>query len=51
MKCHGLGRVYEVTELSMVPDPSLTIRERARLLDMGGSANPETMAIARLVVG
>jgi excinuclease ABC subunit A len=29
IKCHGLGRVYEVTEQSMVPDPSLTIRERA----------------------
>ncbi|RZK57742.1 MAG: excinuclease ABC subunit A, partial [Hymenobacter sp.] len=28
-RCHGLGRVYEVTEDSMVPDPSLTIRERA----------------------
>lgn len=27
--CHGLGRVYEATEESMVPDPSLTIRERA----------------------
>jgi excinuclease ABC subunit A len=27
--CHGLGRTYEVTEASMVPDPSLTIRERA----------------------
>ncbi|MEJ7603554.1 MAG: excinuclease ABC subunit UvrA [Kofleriaceae bacterium] len=27
--CHGLGRVYEVTERSMVPDGSLTIRERA----------------------
>jgi excinuclease ABC subunit A len=27
--CHGLGRVYEATEASMVPDPSLTIRERA----------------------
>ncbi|MBX0289087.1 excinuclease ABC subunit UvrA [Hymenobacter sp. HSC-4F20] len=27
--CHGLGRTYEVTEQSMVPDPSLTIRERA----------------------
>ena len=27
--CHGLGRVYEVTEQSMVPDDSLTIRERA----------------------
>jgi excinuclease ABC subunit A len=27
--CHGLGRVYEVTERSLVPDPSLTIRERA----------------------
>lgn len=28
-KCHGLGKVYEVTEQSMVPDDSLTIRERA----------------------
>ena len=28
-KCHGLGRIYEVTERSMVPDPSLSIRERA----------------------
>ena len=28
-KCHGLGRIYEVTEHSMVPDDSLTIRERA----------------------
>src|SRR5947209_14237880 len=28
-KCHGLGRVYEVTERSMVPDDSLTIRRRA----------------------
>ena len=28
-RCHGLGRVYEVTERSMVPDDSLTIRERA----------------------
>lgn len=28
-ECHGLGRVYEVTEKSMVPDDSLTIRERA----------------------
>lgn len=27
--CHGLGRVYEVTEATMVPDPSLSIRERA----------------------
>ena len=27
--CHGQGRVYRVTEASMVPDPSLTIRERA----------------------
>ncbi|WP_426491017.1 excinuclease ABC subunit UvrA [Hymenobacter sp. 102] len=27
--CHGLGRIYEVTEQSMVPDPTLTIRERA----------------------
>lgn len=28
-KCHGLGRVYEATEKSMVPDDTLTIRERA----------------------
>lgn len=28
-ECHGLGRVYEITEKSMVPDDSLTIRERA----------------------
>lgn len=27
--CHGLGRVYEVTEATMVPDPTLSIRERA----------------------
>lgn len=28
-QCHGLGRLYDATEASMVPDPSLTIRERA----------------------
>ena len=28
-RCHGLGRIQEVTEASMVPDPSKTIRERA----------------------
>ncbi|MDB4974853.1 MAG: uvrA, partial [Myxococcaceae bacterium] len=27
--CHGLGRVYDVSEASLVPDPALTIRERA----------------------
>ncbi|MCJ8164169.1 excinuclease ABC subunit UvrA [Pontibacter sp. E15-1] len=27
--CHGLGRIYEVTEQTMVPDDALTIRERA----------------------
>jgi excinuclease ABC subunit A len=27
--CHGLGRIYEVTEETMVPDDSRTIRERA----------------------
>ena len=27
--CHGLGRVYDATEASMVPDDTLTIRERA----------------------
>src|SRR5689334_25207534 len=26
--CHGLGRVYEVTEHAMVPDDSLSVRER-----------------------
>jgi excinuclease ABC subunit A len=28
-RCHGLGNIYDVTERSMVPDDSLTIRERA----------------------
>lgn len=28
-KCHGLGRIYEVSEKLMVPDDSLTIRQRA----------------------
>lgn len=28
-ECHGLGNVYAVTEASMVPDPALTIREKA----------------------
>ena len=28
-QCHGLGRMFEVSEQSMVPDDSLTIRERA----------------------
>ena len=28
-ECHGVGRVFTVTEKSMVPDDSLTIRERA----------------------
>jgi excinuclease ABC subunit A len=28
-RCHGLGRIYDVTEKSMVPDDSLTIRQRA----------------------
>jgi excinuclease ABC subunit A len=27
--CHGLGRIFDATEESMVPDPSKTIRERA----------------------
>jgi excinuclease ABC subunit A len=27
--CHGLGHVYDVTEKSMVPDDTLSIRERA----------------------
>ena len=27
--CHGLGKVHAVTEASMVPDDTLTIRERA----------------------
>jgi excinuclease ABC subunit A len=27
--CHGLGRVHEVTEASLVPDPSLSIRDKA----------------------
>src|SRR3954466_2916843 len=28
-RCHGLGRIYDATEKSMVPDESLSIRERA----------------------
>src|ERR1700723_4608118 len=27
--CHGIGRMHEVSERSLVPDDSLTIRERA----------------------
>lgn len=27
--CHGIGRVYDATEKTMVPDDTLTIRERA----------------------
>jgi excinuclease ABC subunit A len=27
--CHGLGRIYDVTEKSMVPDDTRTIRQRA----------------------
>jgi excinuclease ABC subunit A len=27
--CHGIGRVHEVNERSLVPDDSLTVRERA----------------------
>ncbi len=28
-QCHGLGRIYDATEKTMVPDDSLTIRQRA----------------------
>ncbi len=28
-RCHGLGRIYDATEQSMVLDPSLSIRDRA----------------------
>jgi excinuclease ABC subunit A len=27
--CHGLGHLYDATEASMVPDPTLSIREKA----------------------
>src|SRR5438270_13662248 len=27
--CHGLGRVYDATEASMVPDDSLSLRQKA----------------------
>src|SRR6185295_10806171 len=27
--CHGIGRIFDATEQTMVPDASLTIRERA----------------------
>jgi len=29
VRCHGIGRVFEVTEKLLVPDDTLTIRERA----------------------
>ena len=28
-ECHGLGRIHQVTEQTLVPDPALTIREGA----------------------
>lgn len=28
-RCHGMGRIYDVTEQTLVPDPTLTIRQRA----------------------
>jgi excinuclease ABC subunit A len=28
-RCHGIGILFDATETSMVPDPTLTIRERA----------------------
>ncbi|MEU6266161.1 excinuclease ABC subunit UvrA [Saccharopolyspora shandongensis] len=28
-RCHGLGRIHEVSEASLVPDPGLSIREKA----------------------
>src|ERR1700760_3828898 len=28
-ECHGLGKVYEITEKTMVPDDTLTIRQKA----------------------
>src|SRR3712207_3698147 len=28
-ECHGLGKIHRVTEETLVPDPSLSIRERA----------------------
>src|SRR6202050_4366009 len=28
-RCHGIGRIFDATEQTMVPDDSLTIRERA----------------------
>lgn len=28
-RCHGLGRIHEVSESSLVPDPALSIRDRA----------------------
>ncbi len=28
-RCHGAGRIYTMTEETMVPDPTLTIRQRA----------------------
>ncbi len=37
-ECHGLGKVHRVSEQTLVPDPSLTIRDRAVVVvehDMG----------------
>ena len=28
-ECHGVGRIYDVTEQTLVPDPTLSIREKA----------------------
>ena len=47
-RCHGLGRVYEVTEQSMVPDDSLSIRERAIAAWPVGVAGTESARHPRL---
>ncbi len=39
--CHGLGRIYDATEASMVPDPSLSIRGASDRRVAAGVARPE----------
>ncbi len=49
--CHGLGRVYDVTERTAVPDDSLTIRERAIAAwppAWGGQNQRDNLGFARL---
>ncbi len=46
-QCHGLGRIYEVTEKSMVPDDSLTIRRAGHRGVADGMGRPESARYSR----